>query len=128
MKWVRYGLQEIASKGKRECMDSRRIDISEELGRYVATELGSSLVATDRANLFGLFSDVSCFLRKVLLLTSSRPFLTPTTWRPSGNKTLFICIKLSRDISVHAWSLSSDRAWLVRGLIAILELVRGWFR
>ncbi|KAF3579149.1 hypothetical protein DY000_02031478 [Brassica cretica] len=67
MKWVRYGLQEIASKGKRECIDSRRIDVSEELGRYVATELGSSSIAT-------------------------------------------------------------DRAWLVRGLIAILELVRGWFR
>ncbi|KAF2611020.1 hypothetical protein F2Q70_00012579 [Brassica cretica] len=39
MKWVRYGLREIASKGRRECMDSRRIDVSEELGRYVATEL-----------------------------------------------------------------------------------------
>ena len=29
---------------------------------------------------------------------------------------------------MHAWSLRSDRAWLVRGPIAILELVRGWFR
>nr|VDC61118.1 unnamed protein product [Brassica rapa] len=38
MKWVRYGLREIASKGRRECMDSCRIDVSEELGRYVATE------------------------------------------------------------------------------------------
>ena len=38
MKWVRYGLREIASKGRRECMDLRRIDVSEELGCYVATE------------------------------------------------------------------------------------------
>ena len=29
---------------------------------------------------------------------------------------------------MHAWSLRSDRAWLVRGQIAILELVRGWSR
>ena len=29
---------------------------------------------------------------------------------------------------MHAWSLRSDRAWLVRGPIAILEIVRGWFR
>ncbi|KAF3610909.1 hypothetical protein DY000_02047124 [Brassica cretica] len=36
MKWVRYGLRETASKGRRECMDSCRIDVSEELGRYVA--------------------------------------------------------------------------------------------
>ncbi|KAF3580038.1 hypothetical protein DY000_02031482 [Brassica cretica] len=76
-------------------MDSRRIDVSEELGRYVATELGSSSVA------------------RSVVLTSSRQFLTPPTWRPRGNKTSFICIKLSRDISVHAWSLRSDRAWLV---------------
>ncbi|KAF3578656.1 hypothetical protein DY000_02031308 [Brassica cretica] len=37
MKWVRYGLRETTSKGRRECMDSCRIDVSEELGRYVAT-------------------------------------------------------------------------------------------
>ncbi|KAF3506952.1 hypothetical protein F2Q69_00006011 [Brassica cretica] len=30
-----------------------------------------------------------------------------------------------RPSRVRAWSLRSDRAWLVRGLIAILELVRG---
>ena len=33
-----YGLREIASKGRRESMDSCRIDVSEELGRYVTTE------------------------------------------------------------------------------------------
>ncbi|KAF2531122.1 hypothetical protein F2Q70_00030715 [Brassica cretica] len=43
-KWVRYGLREIASKGRRECMDQYRIDVSEELVRYIATELGSSSV------------------------------------------------------------------------------------
>ncbi|KAF3611557.1 hypothetical protein DY000_02048078 [Brassica cretica] len=37
MKWVGYGLQEIASKGRRECVDLCRIDVSEELDRYVAT-------------------------------------------------------------------------------------------
>ena len=64
MKWVRYGLRETASKGRRECMESCRIDVLEELGRYthtrslrsdrawlelgryVAIELGSSSVAT----------------------------------------------------------------------------------
>ncbi|KAF3523045.1 hypothetical protein F2Q69_00048518 [Brassica cretica] len=38
MKWVRYGLWETASKGRRECMDLCRIDVTEELGRYVVTE------------------------------------------------------------------------------------------
>ncbi|KAF2561018.1 hypothetical protein F2Q70_00017280 [Brassica cretica] len=28
-KWVRYGLREIALKGRRECMDKCRIDVSE---------------------------------------------------------------------------------------------------
>ncbi|KAF3570640.1 hypothetical protein F2Q69_00061264 [Brassica cretica] len=37
MKWVRYGLRETASKGRQESMDSFRIDVSKELGRYVAT-------------------------------------------------------------------------------------------
>ncbi|KAF2585023.1 hypothetical protein F2Q70_00035960 [Brassica cretica] len=54
MKWVRYGLRETASKGRRECMDSCRINVSEELGRYVATELDLAwlelgrYLATDR--------------------------------------------------------------------------------
>ncbi|CAN6827737.1 unnamed protein product [Brassica oleracea var. botrytis] len=46
MKWVRYGLPETASKGRRECMDSCRIDVSEELGRYVATEWNARSFAT----------------------------------------------------------------------------------
>ncbi|KAF3535067.1 hypothetical protein F2Q69_00022632 [Brassica cretica] len=49
MKWVRYGLWETASKGRRECMDSCRIDVSEELDRYVATEQNARSFATDRA-------------------------------------------------------------------------------
>ncbi|KAF2574134.1 hypothetical protein F2Q70_00003354 [Brassica cretica] len=48
MKWVRYGLRETASKGRRECMDSCRIDVSEELGRYVATERNARSFATWR--------------------------------------------------------------------------------
>ena len=79
MKWVRYGLQETASKGRRECMDSCRIDVSEELGRYVATERNATELATwrpslararslrsDRATFFWLFSDVSCFFCRAL--------------------------------------------------------------
>ncbi|KAF3572266.1 hypothetical protein F2Q69_00060137 [Brassica cretica] len=53
MKRVRYGLREIASKGGRESMDSRRIDVSEELGCYVSTERNGRSVArslrSDRA-------------------------------------------------------------------------------
>ncbi|KAF3539662.1 hypothetical protein F2Q69_00023816 [Brassica cretica] len=47
MKWVRYGLRETASKGRQECMDSCRIDVSEELGPYVATDARS--LCGDRA-------------------------------------------------------------------------------
>ncbi|KAF3524104.1 hypothetical protein F2Q69_00045992 [Brassica cretica] len=50
VKWVRCDLREIASKGRRECMDNYRIDVSEELGRYVAAELRLELgryVATE---------------------------------------------------------------------------------
>ncbi|KAF3598824.1 hypothetical protein F2Q69_00035057 [Brassica cretica] len=39
VRWVRYGIRAIASKGRRECMDWCRIDVSDELDRYVATEL-----------------------------------------------------------------------------------------
>ncbi|KAF2583055.1 hypothetical protein F2Q68_00005425 [Brassica cretica] len=46
VKWVRYGLREIESMGRRECMDYCRIDVSEELGRYVATERNERSVAT----------------------------------------------------------------------------------
>ncbi|KAF3497117.1 hypothetical protein DY000_02052650 [Brassica cretica] len=49
MKWVGYGLRETASKGRRECMDSCRIDVSEELGRYVATERNARSLHSDRA-------------------------------------------------------------------------------
>ncbi|KAF2606402.1 hypothetical protein F2Q68_00044572 [Brassica cretica] len=51
VRWVRYGIREIASKGRREWMDWCRIDVSEELGSYVATGLWFELgryVATER--------------------------------------------------------------------------------
>ncbi|KAF2530307.1 hypothetical protein F2Q70_00029279 [Brassica cretica] len=48
MNWVRYGLRETASKGRRECMGSCRIDVSEELGCYVATERNARSFATQR--------------------------------------------------------------------------------
>ncbi|KAF3547121.1 hypothetical protein DY000_02007730 [Brassica cretica] len=49
MKWVRYGLRETASKGRRECMDLCRIDVSEELGRYRPSETDARLLRSDRA-------------------------------------------------------------------------------
>ncbi|KAF3521966.1 hypothetical protein F2Q69_00045989 [Brassica cretica] len=60
VKWVRYDLREIASKGRRECMDNCRIDVLEELGRYVATELRLELgryVATEQTNARSLRTD-----------------------------------------------------------------------
>ncbi|KAF3568289.1 hypothetical protein DY000_02012979 [Brassica cretica] len=92
MKWVRYGFWETTSKGRRECMDSCHIDVSEELGRsdragrtlgrYVATELGLS--ATDRAGrTLGRY------------VATERDVCSVATWRPS----------LAR-----ARSLRSDRA------------------
>ncbi|KAF2564631.1 hypothetical protein F2Q70_00016665 [Brassica cretica] len=58
MKWVGYGLREIALKSRRECMDSCRIDSKKArslrsdrvvcvLGRYVATEPYIDSVVTD---------------------------------------------------------------------------------
>nr|VDD35557.1 unnamed protein product [Brassica oleracea] len=66
------------SKGRRKCMDSCRIDVSEELGRYVATERDGRSVATlararSLATFFGLFSDVSCFFRRALHKNKSFP-------------------------------------------------------
>ena len=51
MKWVRYGLWETTSKGRRECIDGYRIDVSKELGRYVATERNARSVATQQPSL-----------------------------------------------------------------------------
>ncbi|KAF3578389.1 hypothetical protein DY000_02029039 [Brassica cretica] len=73
MKWVRYGLWETASKGRRECMDSCRNDVTTERdGRSVATKRPSlaSALRSDRATFFGLFSDVSCFFRRALPTTT----------------------------------------------------------
>ncbi|KAG5397453.1 hypothetical protein IGI04_019267 [Brassica rapa subsp. trilocularis] len=49
MKWARYGLREIASKGRRECMDSCRIDVTEELGRYRPSGTCALSLRNDRA-------------------------------------------------------------------------------
>ncbi|KAF3600944.1 hypothetical protein F2Q69_00034898 [Brassica cretica] len=84
MKWVRYGLRETASKGRRECMDSCRIDVSEELGRYVATERNARSFATQHRRV-----DENAWIRVVL------------TFRKSS-------------VASQARSLRSDRAWLKR--------------
>ncbi|KAF3529944.1 hypothetical protein DY000_02038884 [Brassica cretica] len=58
VRWVRYGIREIASKGRRECMDRCRINVSEELGRYVANELWFELgryVATELRFVLGRY-------------------------------------------------------------------------
>ncbi|KAF3567236.1 hypothetical protein DY000_02014964 [Brassica cretica] len=49
MKWVSYGLRETASKDRRECMDSCRIDVSEELGRYRPSLARTRSLRSDRA-------------------------------------------------------------------------------
>ncbi|KAF3537210.1 hypothetical protein F2Q69_00021457 [Brassica cretica] len=100
MKRVCYGLREIALKSRRECMDSCCIDVSGKLDRFVKIETCTCSVALARAR--WLRSD-----------------------QAGRVVNRYVATELS---SVHAWSLRSDRAWLVRGPIAILELVRGWFR
>ncbi|KAF3602306.1 hypothetical protein F2Q69_00037676 [Brassica cretica] len=71
------------------------------LGRYVATELGSSSVATERPS-----------LARVRSLRSDRAM------RVLGR---YVATELGLSL------VATDRDWLVRGPIAILELVRGWF-
>ncbi|KAF3559021.1 hypothetical protein F2Q69_00013114 [Brassica cretica] len=78
------------------------------LGRYVATELGLSSIAT-RVHARSLRSD-QAWLELDRYVATEPCVRSVATQRPSR---------------VHAWSLRSDRAWLVRGPIAILELVRG---
>ncbi|KAF3518523.1 hypothetical protein DY000_02060926 [Brassica cretica] len=74
MKRVRYGLQETASKGRRECMDLCRIDVTEELGRYGTV---TRSLRSDRATFFGLFSDVSCFFRRAIQKSRARFIALP---------------------------------------------------
>ncbi|KAF2591034.1 hypothetical protein F2Q70_00038450 [Brassica cretica] len=85
---VRYGLRETASKGRRECMDSCRIDVSEELGRYVATERNRPGGTDDRS----LRSD-RAWLELGRYVATEQDVCSVATWRPS----------LAR-----AWSLRSD--------------------
>ncbi|KAF3608585.1 hypothetical protein DY000_02048869 [Brassica cretica] len=84
MKWVRYGLRETPSKGRRECMYSCRIDVSEELGRYRPSETDARLLRSDRAGRV-----LGCYV------ATERDVCSAATWRPS----------LAR-----ARSLRSDRA------------------
>ncbi|KAF3604226.1 hypothetical protein F2Q69_00035793 [Brassica cretica] len=51
MKWVCYSLWEIASKSRRECMNSCRIDVLGKLDRFVMIETCTCLVATWRPSL-----------------------------------------------------------------------------
>ncbi|KAF3567053.1 hypothetical protein DY000_02016604 [Brassica cretica] len=84
LKWVRYGLRETTSKGRRECMDSCRIDVSEELGRYRPSETDVQSLRSDRA-----------WLELGHYVPTERDMCSVATWRPS----------LAR-----ARSLRSDRA------------------
>ncbi|KAG5384921.1 hypothetical protein IGI04_036391 [Brassica rapa subsp. trilocularis] len=70
--------------------------------------------------------------------TSSSMEIRPQTSQARSIRGDQACTKLGRYVAtkrlsrsrpsfVHAWSPRIDRAWLVRGLISILELVRGRF-
>ncbi|KAF2555474.1 hypothetical protein F2Q68_00016472 [Brassica cretica] len=97
MKWVRYGLRETPSKGRRECMYSCRINVLEEIGRYVATERDGRSVATLRPSLARARLLHSDRARQTLgcNVATERDVCSAATWRPS----------LAR-----ARSLRSDRA------------------
>ncbi|KAF3605367.1 hypothetical protein DY000_02047917 [Brassica cretica] len=50
MKWFSYGLREIALKSRRECMDSRRIDVLGKLDRLLTIEMCMcSVTSSDQA-------------------------------------------------------------------------------
>ncbi|KAF3552172.1 hypothetical protein DY000_02007774 [Brassica cretica] len=128
-------------KGRRECMDSRRIDVSEELGCYVATELGSSSVArmcvwslcSNRATLFGIFSDVSCFVRKVLpivlglsVVRSSYSSLSVAgldTCQLPWDSRYLIQSRLKQGIDSIVTDFDPNRS-VVSGLLALLKVER----
>ncbi|KAF2547621.1 hypothetical protein F2Q70_00021533 [Brassica cretica] len=95
MKWVRYGLRETASKGRRECMDSCRIDVSEELGRYRPSCVRARSLRSDRA---------VCVLGRYV--ATELGWSSVATLQPS---------------CVCARSLCSDRAWLELGRYVATE-------
>ncbi|KAF3513095.1 hypothetical protein F2Q69_00006987 [Brassica cretica] len=88
MKWVRYGLQETASKGRRECIDLCRIDVSEELGRYRPSETDARLLRSDRAWLERYVATERdgryvAWLEVGRYVATERVVCSVATWRPS---------------------------------------------
>ncbi|KAF2577864.1 hypothetical protein F2Q68_00004375 [Brassica cretica] len=107
MKWVRYGLRETASKGRRECMDSSRIDVSEELGRY-RPSFGSSSVAMYRPS-----------------ETDARSLRSDRAWLSKGRRECMDPCRIDdseeRPSGTDARSLHSDRAGWTLGLYIATE-------
>ncbi|KAF3509073.1 hypothetical protein F2Q69_00005489 [Brassica cretica] len=101
MKWVRYGLRETASKGRQECMDSCRIDVSEELGRYRPSLARARSLRSDRpGRMLGRY------------VATERDVCSVATYRQSLARTRL---------------LRSDRAWLELGrYIATLRPFSGF--
>ncbi|WZZ78736.1 hypothetical protein YC2023_099308 [Brassica napus] len=66
VKWVRYGLREIASTGRPSGMDARSLRSDQALARARSLRSDPAEHAFGRyvATLFELLSDDSCFLRK----------------------------------------------------------------
>ncbi|KAF3598648.1 hypothetical protein F2Q69_00036993 [Brassica cretica] len=127
MKWVRYGLWEIASKGRRECMDYCRIDVSEELGRYIATKLLLELgryVATELLLELGRYVATELLLelghyvateRNTRSVAAYRPFSSFCPMTRVSSAKLFVRKNLFRKISPPArW----ERGFLVRSQCA----------
>ncbi|KAF3495794.1 hypothetical protein DY000_02052692 [Brassica cretica] len=110
-----------ALKSRRECMDSCRIDVLGEFGRYVTTEPRMCSDATDRA---------VCVLGRYVateLRLELGYYVATELWLELGRYVATELCACSRPSRVRARSLRSDRAWLVRGPIAIPELVCGRF-
>ncbi|KAF2535690.1 hypothetical protein F2Q68_00021962 [Brassica cretica] len=117
MKWVRYGLWETASKGRRECMDSCHIDVSEELGRYVATERNARSFATEWLGKLGKLGELGgIYGRKVCKLAG---FLkTLEYWQRDKfwdlvSRFLILCLEM---LETSALGLGQDL-----GLLLVLE-------
>ncbi|KAF3597627.1 hypothetical protein DY000_02020665 [Brassica cretica] len=119
MKWVRYGLRETASKGRRECMDSCRIDISEELGRYVATERNARSFATEWLGKLGKLGELGEFMVEKVRVCKLAGFLkTLEYWQRDKfwdlvSRFLILCLEM---LETSALGLGQDL-----GLLLVLE-------